>query len=332
VAFFDQVQERTETLPGVEAVGMVSNLPVSGNFDTVSFYIEGRPAPAPENVPDLERYTINSDYFRAMGIALLSGRPFGPEDRAGALPVAIVSETAARRFWPGESPLGKRIRTNNVESPENPWRTIVGVVGDVRHYGLDIAPEPQFYLPYRQNPTQFMTLVVRSANSPESQIAPVREQIWAIDKDQPVFSIRTMESFVAESIAPRRFTMLLLGLFAGVALLLAIIGLYGVMSYAVTQRTHEIGVRMALGAQGADVLKMIVGHAMTLVLVGVAAGLLAAFALTRVIASFLYGVSATDGWTFAGVPLLLCAVAAAASYIPARRATKVDPMVALRYE
>ncbi|HYY56002.1 MAG TPA: ABC transporter permease [Pyrinomonadaceae bacterium] len=332
VAFFDQVQERAASLPGVEAVGMVSNLPVSGNFDTVSFYIEGRPAPAPENVPDLERYTINSDYFRAMGIGLLSGRPFGPEDRAGALPVAIVSETAARRFWPGESPLGKRIRTNNVESPENPWRTIVGVVGDVRHYGLDIAPEPQFYLPHRQNPTQFMTLVVRSANNPESQIAPVREQIWAIDKDQPVFGVKTMESFVAESIAPRRFTMLLLSLFAGVALLLAIIGLYGVMSYAVTQRTHEIGVRMALGAQGGDVLKMIVGHAMTLVVVGVVAGLLAAFALTRVIASFLYGVSATDPWTFVGVPLLLCAVAAAASYIPARRATKVDPMVALRYE
>ncbi|HEV2915193.1 MAG TPA: ABC transporter permease [Pyrinomonadaceae bacterium] len=332
VAFFDQLDERAASLPGVEAVGMVSNLPVSGNFDTVSFYIEGQPVPAPANVPDVERYTINSDYFRAMGIPLLSGRPFGAQDRADAPAVAIIADTAARRFWPNESPIGKRIKLGSLDNPERPWISIVGVVGDVRHYGLDIAPEPQLYLPHRQNPTQFMTLVVRSTGNPEGQIAAVREQVWAIDRDQPVFNIKPMESFVAESIAPRRFTMLLLGLFATVALVLAIIGLYGVMSYAVTQRTHEIGVRMALGAQGSDVLKMIVGHAMTLVMIGVVTGLVAAFALTRVISSFLYGVSATDAWTFVAVPLLLCAVAAAASYLPARRATKVDPMVALRYE
>lgn len=331
-AFFDQAQERIQSLPGVESVGMVSNLPISGGFDTTSFFIEGRPVTRREDVPDVERYTVNQDYFRAMSIPLKSGRAFGAEDRADSLPVAMISEATARRFWPNESPLGKRFKTGEPDDPTSPWRTIVGVVGDVRHYALDTEPEPQFYLPYRQVPVQFMALLVRSANDPESQIAAVRAQIWAIDKDQPLFNIKTMDRLVSESIAQRRFTMLLLGLFAGVALILAIIGLYGVMAYTVTQRTHEIGIRMALGAQASDVLRMVVGQGMALVLVGVAIGLAAAFALSRVISSFLYGVSATDPWTFVGVPLLLCAVAALASYIPARRATRVDPMVALRYE
>jgi putative ABC transport system permease protein len=332
-AFFDQAEARIQSLPGVESVGMVSNLPVSGGFDTVSFYIEGRPVTRREDVPDVERYTINSDYFRAMSIPLRSGRPFGTEDRADSLPVTIISEATARRFWPNESPLGKRINTD-IDDPTSPWRTIVGVVGDVRHYALDTEPTPQFYLPYRQGPVQYMALLVRSSSSSsaESQVAAVRGQIWAIDKDQPIFNVKTMERFVAESVAQRRFTMLLLGLFAAVALVLAIIGLYGVMAYTVTQRTHEIGIRMALGAQASDVLKMVIGQGMSLAVVGVGIGLLAAFALSRMISSFLYGVSPTDPLTFVGVPLLLCAVAAIASYIPARRATRVDPMVALRYE
>ncbi|HEX8144511.1 MAG TPA: ABC transporter permease [Pyrinomonadaceae bacterium] len=332
VAFFDQVEQRAAALPGVEAVGMVSNLPISGNYDRVSFYVEGQPVPSPADVPDIERYYVNGGYFRAMSIPLLAGRAFGTQDRAGAPLSVIIGETTARRFWPNESPLGKRINTGNPESPDNPWRTVVGVVGDVRHYALDIAPAPQLYLPYTQSPSQQMTLVVRSTNNPESQIAAVRNAVWAVDRDQPVYNIKTMEGVVSESVAQRRFTMLLLGIFSALALLLAVIGLYGVMTYMVTQRTHEIGVRMALGAQGRDVLKLIVGHAMTLVVIGVCLGLAAAFAMTRVIGSFLYGVSATDPWTFAGVPLLLGAVALAASYIPARRATKVDPMVALRYE
>jgi putative ABC transport system permease protein len=331
IAFFDQLEQRTARLPGVEAVGMVSNLPISGNYDRVSFYIEGQAVPSPADVPDVERYYINAGYFRALNIPLQTGRLFGAEDRYDAPQSVIIGEATAHRFWPGESPLGKRIKLGSLES-DNPWRTIIGVAGDVRHYALDIAPAPQVYLPYTQAPSQQMTLLVRSTNNPESQIAAVRNQVWAVDRDQPVYNIKSMERVVAESIAQKRFTMLLLGIFAAVALMLAIIGLYGVMTYMVTQRTHEIGIRMALGAQASDVLKLIVGHAMTLVVIGVSLGLGAAFALTRVINSFLYGVSATDPWTFTAVPLVLCVVAAAASYIPARRATKVDPMVALRYE
>jgi putative ABC transport system permease protein len=332
VAFFDHVEQRVAALPGVESVGMVSNLPFSGNFDQVSFYIEGQPAPNPGDVPDVERYYVNAGYFRALKIPLQTGRPFGPEDRADAPRSVIIGEATAHRFWPNESPLGKRVKLGTLDSPD-PWLEIVGVVGDVRHYALDIAPAPQIYLPYTQAPSQQMTLLVRSGTSdPESRTAAVRDQVWAVDRDQPVYNIKSMERVVAESMAQRRFTVLLLGLFSAVALMLAVIGLYGVMTYMVTQRTHEIGVRMALGAQGRDVLKLIIGHAMMLVVIGVGMGLAASFAMTRVISSFLYNVSATDPWTFAGVPLVLCAVAALASYIPARRATKVDPMVALRYE
>jgi putative ABC transport system permease protein len=332
VAFFDQVEQRVAALPGVESVGMVSNLPISGNFDQVSFYIEGQPTPNPGDVPDVERYYVNADYFRALRIPLKTGRPFGPEDRADAPRSVIIGEATARRFWPNESPIGKRVKLGALDSSD-PWLAIVGVVGDVRHYALDIAPAPQIYLPYTQSPSQQMTLLVRGSTSdPESQAAAVRDQVWAVDRDQPVYNIKSMERVVAESMAQRRFTVLLLGIFSAVALMLAVIGLYGVMTYMVTQRTHEIGVRMALGAQAGDVLKLIVGHAMTLVVIGVLMGLAASFAMTRVISSFLYNVSATDPWTFAGVPLVLCAVAALASYIPARRATKVDPMVALRYE
>jgi putative ABC transport system permease protein len=334
VAFFDRVEQRVAALPGVESVGMVSNLPISGNFDQVSFYIEGQPVQGPGDVPDVERYYVNADYFKALRIPLRTGRAFGAEDRAGAPGTVIIGEATARRFWPNESPLGKRVKLGTLESPD-PWLSVVGVVGDVRHYALDIAPTPQIYLPYTQAPSQQMTLLVRGsggASAPESQAASVRDQVWAVDRDQPVYNIKSMERVVAESTAQRRFTVLLVGIFAAVALILAVIGLYGVMTYMVTQRTHEIGIRMALGAQASDVLRLIVGHAMMLVVIGVCLGLLAAFAMTRVISGFLYEVSATDAWTFAGVPLLLCAVAAAASYIPARRATRVDPMIALRYE
>ncbi|HEV3468003.1 MAG TPA: ABC transporter permease, partial [Pyrinomonadaceae bacterium] len=326
--FFEKVLERARQLPGVEAAGVVSNLPVSGNFDRIGLYVEGHEAAGREDIPDPERYMVDAGYFKAMRIPLLGGRAFGPQDTAEAPPVVIVNEGLARRFWPEGGALGKRIRTD----PSRPWMTVVGVVGEVRHYGLETAPTMQLYLPHRQVPSQVMTLVVRCAGDPAALAAAVREQVWAVDKDQPVYNVRTMEQLLGESLAQRRFTMLLVAVFAGAALLLAAVGLYGVMSYAVAQRTHEIGIRMALGAQRRDVLRIMLGQGMSLTLAGVCLGLAAAAGLTRVLASLLYGVSATDPSVYAGVTLILTAVAFLASSIPARKATRVDPVIALRYE
>ncbi|MGB7926481.1 MAG: ABC transporter permease [Pyrinomonadaceae bacterium] len=329
VAFFEQVLERARALPGVEAAGVVSVLPVSENYDRFSFTVEGeRPVPRSE-APSADRYMVSSGYLQALGIPLLSGRQFNEHDGAEAPPVVIVGETFARRYWPTGDAVGKRIRTGD---EKNPWREVVGVVADVKQYGLDTPSTLQLYLPHGQSPSQQMVMVVKTKGDPSSQIAAVRDEVWSVDRDQPVFNIRTMEQLLSKSVAQRRFNMLLLGIFASVALVLSAIGLYGVMAYSVTQRTHEIGIRMALGAQGRDVLKMIVRQGMMLALVGVAFGLAAALGLTRVMSSLLFNVSATDPWTFAGVSLLLSLVAFMACYIPARRATRVDPMIALRYE
>jgi putative ABC transport system permease protein len=238
----------------------------------------------------------------------------------------------ARRFWPGEDPIGKRISAGRVEKPED-WIQVVGIVKDVRQFELNADPKPQMYLSYRQ--ADFFAprdLVVKTDVDPASLAATVRKAVWEVDKDQPVSNIRTMEEILADSIARQRFSMLLLAIFAGVALVLAGVGIYGVMSYSVAQRTHEIGIRMALGAQTGAVLKLAVGYGMKLVVIGIVIGLIAAFALTRVMATLLFGVTATDPATFTLISLLLVAVAALASYIPARRATKVNPIIALRYE
>jgi putative ABC transport system permease protein len=244
----------------------------------------------------------------------------------------VISETTARRYWPGQDPIGKRIATGRIQRPED-WTQVVGVVKDVRQFELTADPKPQMYLPYRQRGFfDARDLVVKTDVDPASLAATVRKTVWEIDKDQPVSNIRTMEEILLESIARQRFSMLLLAIFAGVALVLAAVGIYGVMSYSVAQRTHEIGIRMALGAQTGAVLKLAVAYGLKLVIAGVIIGLIAAFALTRVMATLLFGVTATDPTTFALISLLLIAVAAIASYIPARRATKVDPMIALRYE
>jgi putative ABC transport system permease protein len=267
-----------------------------------------------------------------MGIQLSEGRELGAQDRVDAPGVVVISEAMARKFWPGQDPVGKRISPGKPESADD-WMTIVGVAKDVRQFNLTAEPKPQMYLSYEQ--ADFFEpddLVVRTDVEPMSLAATVRRTVWEVDKEQPVSDIRTMEDILSESIARQRFSMLLLGTFAIVALVLAAVGIYGVMSYSVAQRTREIGLRMALGARRSDVLKLVVGQGLKLVLIGVACGLVAALLLTRVMSSLLFGVSATDPATFIAISLVLIGVAVLASYIPARRAMNVDPMVALRYE
>ena len=265
-------------------------------------------------------------YFRAVGIPLLRGRSFEASDWYSDR--GVISEAMAKQYWPGEDPIGKRFGVNCSDSPCH-WQTVVGVVGDVKELGP--AAEPAIAMYFMENMDD-MTLVVRATEDPTRLVGDIRQIVHSIDPNQPVGDVRTMESLASESVAPQRLTMLVSILFAALALVLAMVGLYGVISYSVAQRTHEFGVRVALGAERRDILKLVVGQGSRMVLVGVGAGVLGALALTRFVSSLLYGVKPTDPLTFLGVTLLLIAVALLASYIPARRATKVDPLVALRYE
>ncbi|HEY7182294.1 MAG TPA: FtsX-like permease family protein, partial [Blastocatellia bacterium] len=328
-AFFSEAVKRVEALPGVEAAGVVSNLPFGGNMDMSGFHIEEKPLANPAEAPSAERYGVSPDYLRAMGIPLLRGRGFTEQDNANAPLVALINRMAAGALWPNENPLGKRIRLGGIESP---LRTIVGVVGDVNHYGLETAPDLQAYVPHAQWTDSYMQLVVRTTIDPGALAGPARQVIHALDPDVPVHNVATMRQLVSTSTAQRRFTLLLIAAFAAVALLMAAIGLYGVMAYSVTQRRQEIGIRVALGAQRADVLRLVVGQGLRLVALGLALGLMTALALTRLMKKLLFEISATDPATFAGVALLLALAALLACYIPARRATKVDPMIALRCE
>jgi putative ABC transport system permease protein len=330
-AFFQQLLERVRSLPGVESAGAISNLPLSGSAWGRSLTVEGRPVLSVGQAPMINHCVITPGYFRSMGIPLLMGRDFNETDKQDALKVTVIDERLAREYWPNESPVGKRIRFGPPESNE-PWHTIVGVVGEVRHQRLDMATRKSIYIPFDQIPVREMAITVRSQGDPLSLVGAVRNQVRELDADQPVTAIRPMTDVISRSVWQPRLYTILFAVFAAVALVLSSVGIYGVISYSVTQRTHEIGIRMALGASARDVLRMVVGQGMILTLVGIALGLLGAFGLTRMMESLLFGVTATDPATFVGVSLLLGCVALLACYIPARRATRVDPMVALRYE
>ncbi|MFL6276630.1 MAG: ABC transporter permease [Blastocatellia bacterium] len=327
-AFYKQLLEKVAALPGVEAVGASCVLPLDDDF-VLGFDIQGRPPYAPGDEPNTNYYSVSPDYFKAMSIPLRRGRLFNDHDIKDAPRVAVINETMAKKYFPDEDPIGKRI---NVTMGPTTYREIVGIVGDVKHYGLDRDTPPETYEPYMQQPMSSMSLVVRTPAEPTSLSAAIRGEVLSLDKEQPVSSIKPLTQLVSASIAQQRFAMLLLGVFAAVAMLLASVGIYGVMSYAVTQRIHEIGIRMALGASSRDVLRLVVGHGMKLALIGVALGLSIAFLVTRIMATLLFGVSATDLMTFTVFSVSLTAVALVACLVPARRALKVDPMVALRYE
>jgi predicted permease len=332
-AFYSRLLERLKSLPGVKSASLCSVLPFTGTVRD-PFSIEGRPwQPEGANgTPQVTNYqVISPDYFRTMQIPLLRGREFRAFDGAEAPPVAIVNQTMARGFWPDGDPIGRHIMLG-APRPGAPWLTIVGIVEDVRNSGLDSTPLPQIYTSQFQTPSRTTAIVMRTSLDPDSIVASVRHELLALDRDRPLYSVVSMQELVSDSIAPRRYYMLLLGGFAALALVLAAIGIYGVISYSVAQRTHEIGIRMALGAQRGDVLRRVVGHGLALTLIGVGVGLAGAFAMTRFLSSLLYDMRPTDPLTFAVVTLGLLGVAAMASYIPARRATRVDPMVALRYE
>jgi predicted permease len=332
--FFQRTLGEIAALPGVKSAGYSSSIPMSNsNGIASSFVIEGLVPRPGEDGPWGVQWYAGASYFKTMNIPLIRGRYFDDRDLLDAQFVAIIDEAMARRWWPNEDPIGKRIWTYESDPQGNRrWREIVGIVGNVRHRNLDGQSAVQLYLPHRQRPTPNVIYVVRTAAEPESMIGSVRNVIRSADNELPIERVATMDQTMADTTSQRRFATTLLGVFSFVALLVASVGLFGVMSYTVAQRTHEVGIRMALGAQTLDVLIVIVRQGMSLVLTGVAIGLTAAFGLTRLMKSLLFGISETDTTTFIVIPLLLAAVAMLACYIPARRATKVDPLIALRSE
>lgn len=324
-AFFDQLLQRVRALPGVQSADISTGLPTEGHGFLIGMGVEGQLLPPSGLRPDVPFDTVSPGYFHTLGIPLIAGRPFTTSDQGNSAMVVVVNQAFVRRFFPGEKPLGKSVYTGV-------WRRIVGVVGDVRQQGPLHPPSMEVYGPYAQGPSPAVFLAVRSTADPRTLVGEIRNAVTSVDKNQPVSDVATMEQRLAGSIAAQRFNMLLVGTFGAFALLLAAVGIYGVISYSVEQGTHEIGIRMALGAKKGDVLRMVVGQGLKLSLIGVAIGIAGALALTRFLSSLLYGVKPTDPLTFAAVSLVLIAVALLACYIPARRAVKVDPMVALRYE
>jgi predicted permease len=335
VEFFRDLLRNVQPLSGVKSAAVIDgcDLPPDGGCG-MSFVIEGRPTPPPNLLPDASSRVISSDYFRTMGIALLRGRYFTDADNEHARRVVIINEKLARDYWPGRDPIGGRLDFTGLGVKQPTWFTIAGVVKSVKNDGLEVAPRDEVYVPYTQYPTWFTprALVVRTSDDPALLVAAVRHVVAALDKDQPISDVQTMDQIMSHAEAGHRFPMVLLGVFAALALTLAAIGIYGVVSYGVSQRTHEIGIRMALGAQKEDVHRLVVGQGIRLGVTGIGLGIVVALGLTRLMATMLYGVKSSDPFTFLVVCLVLLAVAAFACYIPARRATKIDPMVAVRDE
>jgi putative ABC transport system permease protein len=333
--FFDRLVERAKTLPGVRSAAAASFLPVSGGGSIIHFNITGRPPKSPHEFVAAGYRTITPNYLETLGVPLLQGRFFTRADNEKSPAAVLINATMARTFFPNENPLGKRLQLGALPDQQVPTMEIVGVVGDV-HFGLSTEPQAEMYLPYRQAdlilPVFQLSLVMRTAGDPSLQTSALRSALAEIDPNQPLVKVRTMEENMATTVAQPRFRTWLIGILAMLALVLAAVGVYGVMSYTVTQRASEIGVRVALGAQPQDVFRIIVGQGLRLALFGVGLGLVAALVLTRLLQSFLFGISAYDPLTFIAVSLLLTLVAVAAAYFPARRATRVDPMIALRYE
>jgi putative ABC transport system permease protein len=332
MSFFDRTLARLSELPGVTAAGASNMIPLDGNGTDRLIEVEGYVPRDQADMPDAQNRQVTPGWFAAMGIPLVRGRLIERSDDEKAPRVLLVNEAFAKRYFPNVDPIGKRIRLGKLTA-DFPWVTVVGIVGDVRGFALDEPPEPTMYYPVAQiRTTPSLAIVVRTQNDPASLTTAVRDAIAEIDRAQPIYDMQTLDQLVAKSLGQRRFTLTLMVLFGVIALVLSAIGIYGVMAFAVTQRTQEIGIRMALGAGAKDVLKMVVGSGMFLAAIGVAVGLIGAFALTRLMASLLFGVSPTDLMTFGLVTAGLLMVALLACYIPARRATKVDPLVALRYE
>jgi putative ABC transport system permease protein len=329
--FTRELQDRVGSVPGVLSVSAISHLPLGGGSAGRGFVIEGQPDPGPENQPGAAYAIACPNYFQTMGIKIVSGREFTQQDSLNAPSVIVINEAMARRFWPDEDPVGKRIKIGRFDSKDS-WLTIVGVAQDVRHWGLDTPVYPEFFRAYNQAAWPFMTVVVRTASAPMTFVDSIKKAIAQVEPDRPVSGVRTMEEVVSDSVGSRRFPMLLLMAFSLLALTLAAVGISGVVSFAVTQRTREIGIRMALGAQTSNVLMLVIKRSMVAALCGVALGLAGSFALTRYLTDLLYEVKPMNPVVLATVSLLLTSVALVASYVPARRATKIDPMVALRYE
>jgi len=334
--YYKQVLQRVENLPGVVAAGYSTSIPLAWKGGTSGFYPEGLKAPVQGMAYDANHREVSSNYIKAMNIPLRQGRYFDSRDNAQSLPVAIINEAMAREYWPGENALGRRFKLGDPDEPGKQWKEIVGIVADIRQMGIDEPVKAEMYFPYQQitDWPGYMPrdLVIRTTGDTSNLAGAVRQIIREVDPDQPVSNVATMAEVLGEEAGQRRMGMIMLVGFASLALLLASLGIYGVLAYFVTQHTNEIGVRQALGATPRNILLLVLKKGMGLTLVGVVIGLVASFALTRLMSSLLFGVKAADPLTFATVPFVLVMVALLACYIPARRATKVDPLVALRYE